>query len=151
MYLSHRSLHIVPPSNPENKFATLKLHSLLNRKRHLSINWESSLVLTFGSISSVRLSESYTEVQMVLCPHLCFSKCNERIWMILQAEQETDMGTFALGKMIHLLLRNTWFGRLLGLHPNTRCSPYPAILTVRPAKAKRTQNKSTKTLLLVVF
>lgn len=92
---------------------------------------------------------------MVLCPSPFFLKYNKHIWIILQGEQEIGRDTFALGKMTHQLLRNTWFRRLLRLYPNTaslntRCSPcYLAILIVRLAKAKRTQIKLTKMLLLV--
>lgn len=114
-----RSLHIVLSSNPEGKFATLKIHSLIEK---------GTFPLTgnhlLWSIPSVRLSECSRGANGALS-HLSFPKGNEHIWMIFQVEQEIARDTFGLGKMIHLLLRNTLLIGFLRLHPNTRCSPLP--------------------------
>lgn len=52
--------------------------------------------------------------------------------MILQVEQEIDRDTFALGKVIHLLLSNTCFRRLLGLYPNTASPKHKVLPSTLP-------------------
>lgn len=61
--------------------------------------------------------------------------------MILQVEQEIDRDTFALAKMIHLLLRNTWFRRLLGLYPNTASPKHKVLPPTLPYSLLDQQNQ----------
>lgn len=158
---THMSLTIEQPPNPgEGKFATLKVHSLLSTKKHLFLNWQASLVLMFGSIPSVRLSESYTEAQMVLPPTFFLFKRQgmPHLDNLARRGEEERKGYLYSGK-------DDW-------HPLAKClvqkipqtlpkhsfriqgvPSHPTMLPVRPKKLKKKKSiyLYISMLLLVVF